>query len=648
MDASSSLPSDAASRELERLTHATLDSLLANLAVLDEQGVILMVNRAWRDFGRSNSDGLANLCEGANYLATCEATKGPGSEQSRAFGAGMRGLLAGELDVFSLEYPCHAPDEQRWFIGTITRFLGKDGAPRLVVSHSNITHLKRTEAALRESEARSLAITESVQDAILMMDPEGRVLYWNSAATQIFGYTPEEAQGQKLHQLIVPERFQDSHGRGFLNFQKTGEGPVVAKRMEQRACRKDGRELTVEVSVSALQFQDGWNTVGIIRDTTQIKAAQEQQRQAQAQLEQAQRMESLGCLAGGVAHDMNNVLGAILGWSTSTVEEHPVGSPTHRAFSTISMAAVRGGKMVKSLLRLARQGPLEDIVLDLNGILREALGLLERTTLTSICLEMDLAEDLHPIFGDSDALNHAFLNLFVNASDAMPERGILRLRSRNLEAGWVEIQIADTGCGMPKEVLERALDPFYTTKGVGKGTGLGLSLVYRTVQDHGGELELQSEPGQGTTVIMRLPVQRRTTLSEGSQDLCPVRPLWGDLKVLLVDDDELMLRSMEVMLKHLGHGVVCATSGEEALGILETGFQPDVALLDMSLPGLGTTRTLVLLRVLQPPLKIVLVTGRVDQASQALMAAHAEVSLLPKPFSMAELQEHLGGFGRRA
>ena len=647
MHASSSHHSDEASQELERLTHATLDSLLANLAVLDEQGVILMVNRAWRDFGRSNSDGLANLCEGANYLATCEASQGPGSEQSRAFAGGMRGLLAGELDVFSLEYPCHSPEEPRWFIGTITRFLGKEGRLRLVVSHSNITHLKRTEAALLESEARSLAITESVQDAILMMDPEGRVIYWNSAATQIFGFTPEEAQGQKLHQLIVPERFQNTHSLGFSNFQKTGQGLVIARRMEQRARRQDGQELWVEVSVSALQFQDGWNTVGIIRDLTQIKEAQEQQRQVQAQLDQAHRMESLGCLAGGVAHDMNNVLGAILGWSTSSVEQHPIGSPTHRAFETISKAAIRGGKMVKSLLRLARQGPVEDKAVDLNELLREEIKLLERTTLASVCLDLDLAEDLHPVFGDADTLNHAFMNLCVNAADAMPERGTLRLRSRNLDGGWVEIQVADSGCGMPKEVLERALDPFFTTKGVGKGTGLGLSLVYRTVQDHGGELELQSEPGQGTTVTLRLPARGRAALSEECPDLPFIRPFEGELQVLVVDDDELILRSMEVMVKHLGHGAVGATSGEEALGILEVGFQPDVALLDMSLPGLGTARTLVLLRILRPLLQVVLITGRVDQASQALLAAHPGVSLLPKPFSMKDLQEHLARFGRR-
>ena len=161
--------------------------------------------------------------------------------------------------------------------------------------------------------------------------------------------------------------------------------------------------------------------------------------------------------------------------------------------------------MVKSLLNFARQSPTEEHELDMNAILREEVELLERTTLAKIRLEMDLASDLRPILGDASALTHAFMNLCVNAVDAMPENGTLTLRTRNVDNDWIEVLVEDTGTGMPREVLEKAMDPFFTTKGVGKGTGLGLSMVYSTVKAHRGQIEIQSEPGQGTRVRMRFP-----------------------------------------------------------------------------------------------------------------------------------------------
>jgi signal transduction histidine kinase/CheY-like chemotaxis protein len=377
-------------------------------------------------------------------------------------------------------------------------------------------------------------------------------------------------------------------------------------------------------------------------DITERKRIEAEKAQLQAQLLQSQKMESLGILAGGVAHDMNNVLGAILGVATAGIESQPVDSPARIAFRTIIQAATRGGNTVKSLLGFARQSPAEDRVLDINEVFREEIRLLERTTLAKVHLELDLAADLRPIRGDADALTNAFLNLCVNAVAAMPENGTLTLHTRNVDHDWIEVIVEDTGVGMSPEVLEKALDPFFTTREVGKGTGLGLSMVYRTVMAHRGQMEIQSEPGRGTRVLMRFPA---CEIAAASPDSAVTRrngsPETKLLNVLAVDDDELIQCTMQALLEHLGHKVTIASSGEEAIAKLEAGLKPDVIILDLNMPGLGGAGTLPRLRALNPTVPVMLATGRVDQFALDLAKANPQVTLLAKPFSLAELRERL-------
>jgi CheY-like chemotaxis protein len=315
-------------------------------------------------------------------------------------------------------------------------------------------------------------------------------------------------------------------------------------------------------------------------------------------------------------------------------------------FAVIVQAAERGGKMVKSLLSFARQSPVEDRELDLNAILREEVHLLECTTLAKVHLKLDLENDLRPIRGDGGALTHAFLNLCVNAVDAMPENGTLTLRTRNVDNEWVEVMVEDTGTGMSKEVLAKALDPFFTTKEVGKGTGLGLSMVYSTVKAHRGQLEIQSEPGQGTRVRMRFPVGEATRQAQEAVPADQSEPSAGGLSVLLVDDDPLIQSSIRAILEALGHGVTPVLSGEAALAELAAGLHPDVVILDMNMPGLGGAGTLPRLRALKPTVPVLLATGRVDEYATEVAAAHPFVTLLSKPFSIKDLQRLLAPLGR--
>ena len=360
----------------------------------------------------------------------------------------------------------------------------------------------------------------------------------------------------------------------------------------------------------------------------------------QHQLQQTQKMESLGSLAGGIAHDMNNVLAAILSLA-STHAEDPAGPPRARkAFAIIADAAIRGGRMVQSLLSFARQSPAETRRVDLNALLREVASLLEHTTLARIRLVMDLAEDLRPVHGDASALTHAFMNLCVNAVDAMPDQGLLTLRTRNTDDCWLEAMVEDTGSGMTREVLERAMDPFFTTKAVGKGTGLGLALVYSTVKAHQGLVELWSEPGQGTRITLRLPTCEAEALAP--EQVTATAPASSRaLAVLVIDDDELIRGSLQEVLEVMGHACTVAANGEEGLARLEAGLNIDAVILDLNMPGLGGAGTLPRLRALRPATPVILSTGRADQAAMALMERHPEILLLAKPFKMQELQQVL-------
>jgi two-component system cell cycle sensor histidine kinase/response regulator CckA len=361
---------------------------------------------------------------------------------------------------------------------------------------------------------------------------------------------------------------------------------------------------------------------------------------------QAQKLESLGLLASGVAHDINNVLGAILRWSSAMQSNQAADShdcsdcPVRSAFATISDAAIRGGKLVKSLLIFASNAHKETSVINLNNIINDDVNILAHTTFSKVHFTLNIDPELRPIYGDGPALTHAIMNLCVNAVDAMPEQGDLTIRTRNIDNEWVEVLVEDTGSGMSKEVLERALDPFFTTKEVGKGTGLGLSLVYQTVMSHGGQLDIQSEPNNGTRVGIRLPAFKFPAMLVESSAPQP-KSSHRALSVLLVDDDSLIQSAIHAMLRIGGHGVDVASSGEEALAKLETGFRPDVVILDMNMPGLGGRGTLPRLRALCPTLPVILSTGRIDQTVIDLAKTHSLVSLMAKPFRMGELQEKL-------
>jgi PAS domain S-box-containing protein len=501
----------------------------------------------------------------------------------------------------------------------------------------------QTQRDLAEKELRLRTLLNSIPDLIWLKDTEGRYLVCNPMFERFIGVREADLIGRTAREFLndeQAERFREG------DLQALALGKEV--RSEETIVFKDtGRRALVEVT--KVPLLDGENrmvgVLGIAHDITERKRLEEERRQLELHLHTAQRLESIGSLAGGMAHDMNNVLGAIMGLASAHLEGQPAGSPAYRAFDTIIKAANRGGKMLRGLLSFARQSLAEERDLDINAILEEEAGLLERTTLSRVRLEMDLAPDLRRIRGDANALAHAIMNLCVNAVDAMPENGTLTLRTRNLGKDWIEVQVEDCGQGMTREVREKAVDPFFTTK-QGTGTGLGLSQVYSTVKAHKGELEIRSEPDLGTTVILRFPALDAAGPPAAPAGKTGFTAELRKLNVLFVDDDELIRDTLKDMLAVLGYAAACAASGEEALALLEGGMHPDVVILDMNMPGLGGAGTLPRLRLLQPNVPVLLATGRADQAALDLIAAHDGVTLLAKPFGLRALQNELALIAR--
>ena len=625
---------EAALRESEARYRSILNASPDAITITDLEGRILMVSPVAQSLWRSERESVL-----LDHLFMELVIPEHRDRVMAGIGRISQGLKSGPGEYRGLR-----PDGSTFDIEVNGDFIrDAEGQPAsMVFIVRDITERKQAEKTLQTANQKLFLHAQQTPLGVIEWDMAFRVVQWNPAAESIFGYNAQEAIGQPAD-FIVPTA---DHLPAALFMKELVEGQGKGRRISENL-RKNGEIILCEWYSTSLRDENGQvlGMTSLVDDITERRRSEEERQQLQMQLYNAQKLESLGSLAGGVAHDMNNVLGAILGLASANMESQPADSPAYRAFDTIANAAVRGGRTVKSLLSFARQSPAEEHALELNTILLEVGRLLEHTTLARIRLEMDLEPNLWPILGDASALTHAFMNLCVNSVDAMSANDTLTLRTRNVDSDWIEVQVADTGSGMTKEVLDKALDPFFTTKDVGKGTGLGLSMVYSTVKAHQGQMVIQSEPGQGTSVRLRFPASEASPQLTTLAAVPPSEPSQRELKVLVVDDDEMIQGAIQTLLEVLGHNAIIVPSGEEALARLEAGLQPDVVILDMNMPGLGGAGTLPRLRALRPTVPVLLATGRTDDTALNLVEAHSHITLLSKPFSLRELQKFLKPIG---
>ncbi len=544
----------------------------------------------------------------------------------------------------------------------VSRYVHKDGrvvvltwmgtwsepARRYYFIGRDLTELQRAQDDLLESSRMARGIIETALDAFIQMDQAGIVLDWNSQAENIFGWSRGEAVGRLLADLIIPAQHRGSHERGLRRFLETGEGAVLGSRIEIEAQRRDGSQLTVELSITAFRRRDDTVFNGFIRDLTDKITKESQYRQAQ-------KMEAIGQLTGGVAHDFNNILTVITG-TIEILAEGVAGQPELAAITKmIDEAAQRGADLTKHLLAFARKQPLEPRELDVNGLVVAAGKLLRPTLGEQIEIQTTLVEAPWVAFVDPNQLTTAILNLALNARDAMPDGGKLTIETQNVElddayaglhgdvkAGpYVLVAISDTGSGIPANLLDKVFEPFFTTKETGKGTGLGLSMVYGFVKQSGGHIKIYSEQGVGTTVRLYLPRSMEKTAAAAEQ--APVERLpRGSEVVLIVEDDELVRNYVVAQVRSLGYGALAAAGSAEALQILRSHAEVDLLFTDVIMPGsMNGPRLVAEALKLRPQLGVLYTSGYTENAIVHHGRLDPGVLLLAKPYRKADLARML-------
>ena len=380
-------------------------------------------------------------------------------------------------------------------------------------------------------------------------------------------------------------------------------------------------------------------TGALLDANAQLRREIEERERAEQALRQAQKMEAVGQLTGGIAHDFNNMLTVVLGATEALKNMLPVDANAQRRRADLVMqAATQAAGLTHRLLAFARPQPVDPKPTNFNALIGGLIEMLHRTLGESIKLETDLADGLPPVRVDANQLENAILNLVVNARDAMAAGGTLTLRTSAPESGWVTLSVIDTGTGMPAEVVERALEPFFTTKRTGEGTGLGLSQVYSFVKQSGGSLGIESTQGHGTTVELRFPrlLAGAEPAETASREASEFR---GDGRRALVVEDQQGVREHVVeTLRHLGLQVLSASDAATSLDVLR-GNRIDLLMTDIGLPGgIDGWGLAAQVRKLVPGVKIVLMTG---YAQRSLEPLGGDSELLMKPFMRAALESRL-------
>ncbi len=475
-------------------------------------------------------------------------------------------------------------------------------------------------------------------------DLSGKLTFVNRNAFNNFGYTQQDLKkGLKNFDMIIPkdrERAQDNVTK-ILTGEKSGIN-------EYTALRKDGSIFPVMIH-SAPIFKEGKpvGLRGFMVDITDRKKAEEERRKLEVQFLQAQRFEALGTLAGGIAHDFNNLLMNIQGNTSLMLFEIEGTHPFFEPLKKIEKQVKSGAQLTRQMLGYARKGKFNVKSVDLNQIVDESADTFGRTR-KEITIYREFDNDLFPVEADQGQIEQVLLNLYVNAADAMPGGGKLILKTKNethlniksnhydpRPGKYVQLTITDSGTGIDNQTLERIFDPFFTTKGMGRGTGLGLASVYGIIKSHDGYIDVTSEKGHGTTFTIFLPASEKDV--EGTADTA-AKLIKGSGTLLVVDDEELVLKVGVNMLEKLGYTVLGAKNGTEAVDIFKANKDKiQMVILDIIMPDMGGGEVYDKIKAINPEVKVLLSSGySVDGQAIELLERGCD-GFMQKPFTMEEL-----------
>jgi len=544
-------------------------------------------------------------------------------------------LLTGQGD---LEVDLHAME------AGAADYLSKDQIDAPLLERSIRYAVERKEAEQRIREQAQLL--DKARDAILAHDMDGRIVYWNKSAERLTGWPKDEILGERTHTCLYDPDEEDKIRRCQETLMEEGEWTG-----ELHMRTRDGEELVVESRWTLVRDASGTpdRVLVINTDITERK-------RLESQFLRSQRMESIGRLVGGIAHDLGNLLMPItLGVKVLRRRLTQADDKIEQVLNMIQKSAERGGNMVEQVLAFARGVEGERVALQLDGIVDEIESITDETFPESIEVRTDVAADLPRVVGDATQVQQVLMNLCVNARDAMPEGGVLSIDARPVEltaadaernidaepGPYVCLRVRDTGTGMPEDVMDKIFEPFYSTKEEGQGTGLGLSTAYSIVQSHHGFIDVDSEEGAGTTFWVYLPVR-------AEDEERPARPTEPDAastgdgeRVLVVDDEEFILETTREALRDVGYRVLTASGGEAALQTIEEADEGvDVVVTDLRMPDMDGFALIRTLRARYPNLPIVAASGVADGRTDEALDAGAH-TFLAKPFTSETLQSAL-------
>ncbi|MDR5011743.1 PAS domain S-box protein (plasmid) [Agrobacterium tumefaciens] len=521
---------------------------------------------------------------------------------------------------------------------------GGDQAPVVVQTNNDVTDLKRMQDELARREAHLLSILETVPDAMVVIDDRGIISSFSAAAQRLFGYEANEVVGHNVR-VLMPDPDRAAHNGYIERYLSTGERRIIGYGRVVTGQRKDGSRFPMELSIGESIADGNRIFTGFVRDLTSRQKVEEE-------LRQSQKMEAIGQLTGGLAHDFNNLLTVISG-NLEMAESMLRDEGVRRLLREAQDAAEDGARLTRQLLAFGRRQPLNPRRADIGQLISGFSELMRRTLGETIEFKTVTTGSQNEALVDSSQLQNALLNLAINACDAMPKGGTLTIEIApvkfdidharmfpNIKPGnYVQISVTDTGTGMTPEVKDKAFEPFFTTKDVGAGTGLGLSMVYGFARQSGGNVQLYSELGRGTTVRIFLPAAPNIAIpSEDATNDPPVTIACGSReRILVVEDDARVRRIAVARLVALGYGVVEASNGVEALEQLER--HPDIDLLfsDVVMPGgMAGDELADRARGLRPDIKVLFTSGYAEPAVAGRQLA-AKGRWLRKPYTAREL-----------
>lgn len=504
----------------------------------------------------------------------------------------------------------------------------------------------------QHAEARVRAMVDAALDAFIAMDQEGDVIEWSQQAATMFGWSRSEALGRQMRDLIIPERLRAAHKAAYEQFRHQGIRPESGRRVERDFVARDGREFPGEMTVSTVATPNGHIFSAFVRDLTESRAAEAERSSLEVRLRQSERLESIGRLVGGIAHDFNNLMAVILNYTDFIADRISPGDPSAGDLAQIRGAAERATRFTRQLLTFARRDAVRPEAVDMGHLVREIEPILRRTLRENIGIEVALAPDLSAVRADRGQVEQMILNLVVNAGDAMPDGGTLRITTENAQhdpesaaqypdlapGSYVLLTVTDSGVGMSKEVLDHAFEPFYTTKPQGKGTGLGLATVYGVVKQAGGRISIYSDVGKGTSVRVLLPAVARSTPAVEPGQVTPVATeARAKATILLVEDEDGVREAARRILARAGYTVIDASRPDAALrDVADRIGTIDLLLTDMVMPGMSGRELVKQLRALRPDLRVVYMTGYSDELAARREEA-LEGPILGKPFTREPL-----------